>query len=56
MRATQTVGFDSPDRFTPMLYMFDPMRFGAEAYRHYSSVQDRAALVRAILDGKALAD
>ena len=56
MRATQTVGFDSPDRFTPMLYLFDPMRFGAEAYRHYSSVQDRAALVRAILDGKALAD
>ena len=56
LKAVQTVGFDSTDRFTPMLYMFDPMRYGAEAYRHFSSVPDPRALVQSILEGRALAE
>lgn len=56
LRATQTEGFTSLDRFTPLLYMFDPMRFGAEAYRHFSSVPDQAALIQEVLSGKVLTD
>ena len=48
--------FDSFDRFTPMLYLFDPMRFGAGAYRHFSSLPDPSSVVRAVLSGKALTD
>jgi hypothetical protein len=56
LRGTPTEGFDSLDRFTPTLYMFDPMRFGAEAYRHFSGVPDQAALIRAVLAGQLLFD
>lgn len=56
LRATRTVGLDSLDRFTPLLYMFDPMRFGAEAYLHFSTVPNQALLVQDILAGRALAD
>ena len=54
LRATPTEGFTSLDRFTPLLYMFDPMRFGAEAYRHFSSVADQTAFIQDVLAGKAL--
>jgi hypothetical protein len=54
LRATPTVGFDSLDRFTSLLYMFDPMRFGAEAHRHFNDVTDQTELIRAVLDGRAL--
>jgi hypothetical protein len=56
LRATTTQGFDSLDRFTPMLYMFDPMCFGAEAYRHFAKAADPAALIRSVLSGMALRD
>lgn len=48
--------FDSFDRFTPMLYMFDPMRFGAGAYRHFSSMPAPSSVVLDVLSGKALTD
>jgi hypothetical protein len=54
LRGTETVGFNDIERFTPMLYMFDPMRFGAEAYLHFSKLVDPAKTVRAILAGKEL--
>jgi hypothetical protein len=54
--ATHIVGFESIDRFTPVLYMFDPMRFGAEAYRHFTRVEDKAFLIESILGGKELLD
>jgi hypothetical protein len=54
--ATKTQGFESLDRFTSLLYSFDPMRFGAEAYRHFSKVPDQTALVRDILAGRVLLD
>lgn len=56
LRSTRTEGFASLDRFTPLLYLFDPMRFGAEAYRHFSSVADPTALVQDVLAGKVLLD
>lgn len=55
LRATKTEGFDSLDRFTPLLYMFDPMRFGAEAYRHFLGAADPAALIAGIFAGELLA-
>jgi len=51
-----TETFDSFDRFTPLLYMFDPMRFGVGAYRHFSSRSEPSSVVRDVLSGKALAD
>ena len=56
LRRTKTEGFASFDRFTPLLYMFDPMRFGAEAYLHCSSVVDRTALIHDVLAGNVLVD
>ncbi len=56
LRSTKTQGFDSLDRFTPLLYSFDPMRFGAEAYRHFSKVSDQTALIRDLLAGRVLRD
>lgn len=54
--ATRTVGFDSLDRFTPLLVLFDPMRFGAEAYRHFSADADPTALIQGVLAGRLLVD
>jgi hypothetical protein len=48
--------FSSFDRFTPMLYMFDPMRFGAGAYRHFSAEANPASVIRTVLSGQALTD
>ena len=56
LRGIKTQGFDSLDRFTPLLYSFDPMRFGAEAYRHFSQSSDQTALIRDLLTGRVLRD
>ncbi len=56
LRATGAEGFTNLDRFTPLLYMFDPMRFGAESYLHFSKEPDQPGLIRSILDGKLLTD
>lgn len=56
LRATPTEGFEDIGRFTPLLYMFDPMRFGAEAHRHFSSRPDPAWLIESILAGELLQD
>ena len=56
LRTLHTEGFNSLDRFTPLLYMFDPMRFGAEAYRHFTTAPEQTALIHAILSGTALTD
>lgn len=56
LRTIQTEGFSSLYRFTPLLYMFDPMRFGAEAYRHFAAAPDQTAIVRGILEGELLTD
>ena len=56
LQKTRTQGFESLDRFTPLLYSFDPMRFGAEAYRHFSQIQDQTSLIHDVLSGKVLRD
>ena len=56
LKIVRTETFDSFDRFTPLLYLFDPMRFGAGAYRHFSSMPDPSAVVHRVLAGQALTD
>lgn len=56
MRQMRPEGYDSLDRLTPMLYLFDPMRFGAEAYRHFITSPDPTGLIQDILSGQALND
>lgn len=56
LREVKTEGFASLDRFTPLLYSFDPMRFGAEAYRHFSAAPDQSTIVRSLLEGRVLQD
>ncbi len=56
LKNTRTQGLQSLDRFTPLLYSFDPMRFGAEAYRHFSATPEQTAIVRDLLAGKVLRD
>lgn len=56
LRATPGSGFANEDRITPLLYMFDPMRFGAESYRHFVKPNVGPAFVQAVLQGKALLD
>ncbi len=56
LRRVKTEGFASLDRFTPLLYSFDPMRFGAEAYRHFSAATDQTAIVQSLLAGSVLQD
>jgi hypothetical protein len=47
-------GFEDEDRISFIIYMFDPMYFGAQAYRHYLNLHDRTSFLRSILAGKAL--
>lgn len=56
LRVLEGEVFASFERFTPMLYMFDPMRFGAGAYRHFSSLAEPGSAVRDVLEGRALVD
>ena len=49
-------GFKNPDRLTALLYMFEPMRFGVEAYRHHLSADYGGSYLQKVLDGKALVD
>lgn len=56
LKIVRTETFDSFDRFTPMLYLFDPMRFGAGAYRHFSSMPGPSAVIHRVLAGQALTD
>lgn len=56
LKKTKTEGFSTMDRFTPLLYGFDPMRFGAEAYRHFASAQSQTAIIQGVLSGALLQD
>lgn len=52
----RTEGFTDINRFTPMLYLFDPMRFGAEVHRHFLQTEDPVRLIQDILSGRTLND
>lgn len=56
LRKVRTEGFATLDRFTPLLYSFDPMRFGAEAYRHFAAAADRHAVIQDLLAGTVMRD
>lgn len=56
LRALPGTGFASEDRITAVFYMFDPMRFGAEAWRHYLKPGQGDAFIRSVLTGQALRD
>lgn len=56
LRATPGTGFANEAQITELLYLFDPMRFGAEAYRHFIKSEVGPPFVKAILEGKALLD
>lgn len=56
LRAYPGEGFDSEDRITPMFYMFDPMRFGVQAFRHYQKPGIGPAFLKSVLAGQALRD
>lgn len=47
-------GFESEDRIAPMFYMFDPMRFGVESYRHHLRPGVGSDFLKSLLAGKAL--
>ena len=56
LKASHGPGFKNPDRLTALLYMFEPMRFGVEAYRHHLSADYGGSYLQKVLDGKALVD
>lgn len=56
LRKVKTEGFATLDRFTPLLYSFDPMRFGAEAYRHFAAATNPTEVIQGLLAGTVLQD
>lgn len=56
LRAFPGNGFASEDQITAIFYMFDPMRFGAESYRHYMKSENGATFLQSVLAGKVLAE
>lgn len=49
-------GFASETRINEIAYLFDPMRFGAESYRHYLKEDNGVDFLSAVLAGRALAN
>lgn len=56
LQASPGPEFRNPDRLSALLYMFEPMRFGVEAYRHHLSPEYGRNYLQKVLAGKALAD
>ena len=48
-------GFDTEQQMNTTIYLCDPMRFGAEAYRHFVKKGRAADYFRLILSGRVLA-
>ena len=49
-------GFEHDAQINSLVYGFDPMRFGASAWQHFSRLADGQAYLRRILAGQALRD
>lgn len=56
LRALPGKGFASENQITAIFYMLDPMRFGAESYRHYMKSENGATFLQSVLTGQALTD
>lgn len=52
--ANPGVGFESGRKINEIIYLFDPMRFGVEAYRHYLKKGNGDAFLLKTLSGKVL--
>jgi hypothetical protein len=48
-------GYETEQQMNATIYLCDPMRFGAQVYRHFLKDGNGADFVRAILAGKVLA-
>ena len=48
-------GFEHDRKINETIYLFDPMRFGVEAYRHYLRPENGAEFLRSVIAGKRLA-
>jgi hypothetical protein len=48
-------GFDREIEIDSTIYMLDPMRFGAQAYRHYMKPGNGREFLRAVVEGRAIA-
>lgn len=56
LRAMPGTGFSDVGRINTTVYLFDPMRFGANAWRHYRSLPDGPAFLQQVMRGEVLAD
>lgn len=54
LTANPGTGFDSQIEMNEITYMFAPMRFGVEAYRHYLKKEHGDAFLLRVLSGSAL--
>jgi hypothetical protein len=56
LAATPGNGFDRLEHINSMIYGFDPQRFGADAYRHWTRQRDGAEFLRRVIAGEAITD
>lgn len=49
-------GFETEQQMNTTIYLYDPMRFGAEAYRHFVKKGKDAEYLRAILSGHVMTE
>jgi hypothetical protein len=45
-------GFDSVEQMSVTYYLMNPLRFGAEAYRHFLKLDDRKTFLKDVLSGR----
>ena len=45
-------GFESVDQMSVTYYLMDPLRFGAEAYRHFLKLEDGKTFLKDVLAGR----
>jgi len=56
LRAQPGTGFADENAINAITYLFEPMLFGAEAYRHYVRLDDGPAFLKDIVAGKVLVE
>lgn len=56
LKALPGTGFNDIDRVSAFVYLFNPMQFGANAYRHFQTVKDPVEFLEDVLSGMVLSD
>jgi hypothetical protein len=49
-------GYDDDAQMSSTIYLFDPLRFGVEAYRHFLRAENGHAYLQRVLEGEALVE